>query len=66
MKTVSHVAIILSLVMLASLMICGLWIRFSGQPIDDSSIKFHMTLGIATSAVIFVTFTINWIVGRTA
>jgi hypothetical protein len=43
----AYVPIILSL---------GLWIRFSGQPVDDSSTKFHMTLGIATSAVILVTF----------
>jgi hypothetical protein len=51
MKTALFVA---SLVLLASTLICGLWIKFSGKA-DSSSTDFHMWLAIITILVVAVT-----------
>lgn len=48
------VFLIASLVMLASTLICGLWIKFSGKA-DATSADFHMWLAIATIVVVVVT-----------
>lgn len=38
-----------TLVLLATTLICGFWLRYSGQPIDDSSRNFHMTVALLTT-----------------
>lgn len=50
--------LIASIVMLASTLICGLWIKFSGKA-DASSTDFHMWLAIATIIVVVITFFIK-------
>lgn len=50
MKTVLLIA---SIVLLASTLICGLWIKFSGKA-DASSSTFHMWLAILTIVVVVV------------
>ena len=54
MKTVMWVMAILTGVLLFSTTVCGLWIRSSGQA-EESSIQFHMVIGIATAVVTAVT-----------
>ncbi len=53
---------ILTIVLLSFTLICGLWLRYSGKPVDPSSINFHMmlaSLAILSSLVTsgFVLFT---------
>jgi len=50
MKTAVLIMAIVTGVLLFSTVVCGLWIRYSGEA-DESSIGFHMTIGIATAVI---------------
>ncbi len=39
---------IVTVVLLLCTLICGLWLRFSGNKVDPSSLTFHMVLGALT------------------
>lgn len=52
MKTITLVSSIITLLLLLSTMICGLWLK-SGQPGD---ISFHMNCGIASLVFCCITF----------
>ena len=58
MKTVVWVMAILTGVLLFSTTVCGLWVRSSGQA-DESSITFHMAIGIATAVVTAATLILS-------
>lgn len=47
MKTFRIIMRILAITLLASTMICGLYLSGQSTPVDPSSIQFHMTIGIA-------------------
>jgi len=53
MKTIVTIGIYLSLTLLFSQMICGLWIGSKGA--DPSSAKFHAVLGISAVVVSAIT-----------
>jgi hypothetical protein len=57
MKIATTILSILSIVMLLSTLICGLWIHNAGDKITDlaSSTNFHMNLGIATVVITVIT-----------
>lgn len=55
MKILINIMSVLSLLGLASTLICGLWIKQQIN-VDASSINFHMTLGIIS--VILTAFTL--------
>jgi len=61
LKIVTLVAIAVSGLMLASQVICGLWLRYSGQAVDESGIRFHVMLGLATAVVVAVTLVLSWV-----
>ncbi|PKM73171.1 MAG: hypothetical protein CVU91_06285 [Firmicutes bacterium HGW-Firmicutes-16] len=50
MKTLTIIVAILALVLLACMLLCGLWLRAKGVT-DAGSVAFHMQLGIATIVV---------------
>ena len=55
MKTMMIILAILSALLLFSTVVCGLWIRYSGEVVEDSSITFHLVIGLATAVVSVVT-----------
>jgi hypothetical protein len=48
MKTLLIILISISILLLLSTLICGLWIRNNAEQVEPSSIDFHMSIGIAT------------------
>jgi hypothetical protein len=48
MKTVFVIGAILTGLLLFSTVVCGLWLR-AHQPVDPSSLQFHMVIGLATA-----------------
>ncbi len=46
---------LLSALLLLSTVICGLWLRFSGQPIDKSSLDFHLWIALGTVGLSLLT-----------
>lgn len=52
MKIATIISSVITLLLLLSTMICGLWIQ-SGQP---GSINFHINCGIASVIFCFITF----------
>ncbi len=48
----------LTLLLMFSTMVCGMWIHSEGSNVTDpqSSIRFHMTIGIMTAVSYFATF----------
>jgi hypothetical protein len=57
MKIAITILSILSILMLFSTLICGLWIHNAGDKITDlaSSINFHLRIGVATVIITVVT-----------
>lgn len=58
MKTVSIVLSIISLILMASTLICGFWIRSHtaiGAPADASSVTFHMQIAVASAISVLAT-----------
>jgi hypothetical protein len=57
MKIVVLILSIVSILMLLSTLICGLWIRNAGDKITDmaSSLNFHMSIGVATVVITVIT-----------
>jgi hypothetical protein len=47
MKAVRIIMKVVSITLLLSTLICGLYLKGSAAPIDPSSIQFHMTIGVA-------------------
>ena len=56
MKTASIILSSLSILMLLSQLICGLWLASHGT--DPSSLAFHSRLGIGTVVVVLVTLAV--------
>jgi hypothetical protein len=40
--------IVITVILMFSTMICGLWIEYSGEEKDPSAIKFHMVIALVT------------------
>jgi hypothetical protein len=55
MKTLLILTTIATGIMIASTLICGLWLRFSAGPVEQSSINFHMGIALATIIVTALT-----------
>lgn len=55
MKTLVIAGTVLTVVMLLSTAICGLWIQGQGKLVDPSSIQFHMVIGLVAVFVGIVT-----------
>lgn len=52
-------SVALTLVLLASTLICGFWLRYSGQKVEDSALNFHMWIAVASVASVVVTLAIR-------
>jgi hypothetical protein len=55
MKTLIVVLAVVSILLLLSTLICGLWIRFSGNVVDKSSLDFHLWIAIGAVVASVVT-----------
>ena len=55
MKTILIISAILTGVLIFSTVVCGLWLRYSGQEIAKSSLDFHMVIGLLTCAAMVAT-----------
>lgn len=49
MKVLTMVLAILAVLLLFSTVVCGLWLRYSGEVIEESSRQFHMVIGLAAA-----------------
>lgn len=60
MKVFTLIATIVSLLLMFSTAVCGLWIKFNRDKIPDlnSAVAFHMNLGITTAIFVVVTILI--------
>ena len=56
MKTLPIILSSLSVLMLLSTLICGLWLRSNGAPAD--SVAFHAKLAIPTVIITLITFVV--------
>ena len=56
MNTLSIILSSLTILMLLSQLICGLWLKFQGT--DASSVAFHTRFGIGTVALTLITVTV--------
>ncbi len=54
MKTLFISGSILTVLMLASTVICGLWLKFH-QPVDPSSLQFHLMIALASLVLTIAT-----------
>jgi cytochrome b561 len=62
MKIAINIMAVVSILLLLSTLICGLWMK--AQPaVDPSSVNFHVTLGIATVIVTLITLVLVFIRG---
>jgi cytochrome b561 len=62
MKIAINIMAVVSILLLLSTLICGLWMK--AQPtVDPSSFNFHVTLGIATVIVTLITLVLVFIRG---
>jgi len=55
MRLIEIIMIVITGILLFSTVVCGLWIRFSGQEVEVSSLNFHMILGILTAIATVIT-----------
>jgi hypothetical protein len=51
MKTLLVILTSVAGLLLFSTTVCGLWIQYASQPVDASSIRFHMVVGLAAVLV---------------
>jgi hypothetical protein len=54
MKTLDLAVVIVTGLLLFSTVVCGLWLRYSGEDITDSSRVFHMVSGLLTAVFAIV------------
>ena len=54
MKTLALVVSVVTGVLLFSTVVCGLWLRFSGEEITAGSRLFHMVSGLLTAVSIII------------
>jgi hypothetical protein len=55
MKTILIGLAGLTALLLLSTLICGLWLRFSGRPVEQSSLDFHLWMAVGSVGATFVT-----------
>jgi hypothetical protein len=55
MKTLLIVSAVLTGLLLFSAVVCGLWLRYAGSAIAESSPTFHMGMGLAAAVFSMVT-----------
>jgi uncharacterized membrane protein YdcZ (DUF606 family) len=55
MKTLLVLLGVASGILMLSTVICGLWLRYSGKPIETSSLNFHLGIALLTVLVSVVT-----------
>jgi len=55
MKILIAILAALSTLLLLSTVICGVWIRFSGEVVEQSSINFHMGIAVLSVGVTILT-----------
>jgi len=55
MRMLEWIMVIVTGLLLFSTVVCGLWLRFSGQKIEASSLDFHMIVGLLAVAATVVT-----------
>ena len=59
MKPILIIGAVVTGLLLFSVVICGLWLRYSGKPVDESSLRFHMLLGLITAAASLITMVLG-------
>lgn len=63
MKTTTLVLAIVTGVLLFSTILCGLWIRYSGEEITEGDLSFHTDIGIVMAIFALVTLVLAVIQG---
>jgi hypothetical protein len=58
MKMLEWIMIILTGLLLFSTVVCGLWLRYSGKPVEPSSLDFHMIVGMLAAISTVITIVI--------
>ena len=48
MKATINILTIITAILLFSTLVCGLWMRYSGEIIEDSSKVLHLSAGVMT------------------
>ena len=55
MKTVLIISAIVTGLLLFSTLVCGFWLRYSGEELTKSNLNFHMMAALLTAAATTVT-----------
>jgi hypothetical protein len=55
MKTITMIMAVLTGLSLFSTMVCGLWMRYSGEEIVESSLNFHLGVAVLTALLTVMT-----------
>ena len=55
MRVFEWIMIVATGLLLFSTVVCGLWMRFSGKEIEQSSIDFHMYVGLLAAVATVIT-----------
>jgi hypothetical protein len=58
MKTALIISAIVTGLLLFSTVVCGFWLRYSGQEFETSSLNFHMMSALLTAAATVSTIVI--------
>jgi len=61
MKTIFIISAIATGLLMFSTMVCGLWLRYSGQEIAKSSLDLHLVIGLATAAATLATIVLAFV-----
>lgn len=60
MKVLQLISVSLTGLSLFSTLVCGLWIRYSGEVITEGSKNFHMLSAILTMLLVAITVFLLW------
>jgi hypothetical protein len=60
MKTLQIISVSLTGVFLFSTLVCGLWMRYSGEVLTEGSKNFHMLSAILTTLLVVITLVLMW------
>lgn len=55
MKTALIISTIVTGLLLFSTLVCGFWLRYSGEELTKSNLNFHMVVALLTAAATTVT-----------
>ena len=60
MKTLQIISVCITGLFMISTLVCGLWMRYSGEVLTEGSKTFHMLSGILTSLLVLISVFLLW------